>query len=117
MTSPQLALVVGNVLAFLAGQRRGIRLAFVGRRQLTPTSWEFSFQPLTPLRYTPGQYIELTLPHEHRTRAAGAGCSASPRRPASSGRESRVRSQSLCDSRIGRQASSAPSSTSRPDNE
>jgi glycine betaine catabolism B len=61
--SPQLALLVGNVLAFLVGQRRGIRLRFLGRRELTPTSWDFAFAPAAPVRFRPGQYMELTLPH------------------------------------------------------
>jgi ferredoxin-NADP reductase len=62
-SSPQLALLIGNLLAFLVGQRRGIRLRFEGRRQLTPTSWDFAFRPAAPVRFHPGQYMELTLPH------------------------------------------------------
>jgi glycine betaine catabolism B len=62
-SSPQLALLIGNLLAFLVGQRRGIRLRLVERRQLTPTSWDYAFEPLAPVRYRPGQYMELTLPH------------------------------------------------------
>lgn len=69
-SSPQLALVAGNLFAFFFGQRRGIRLTFVGRTQLTPTSWEFEFAPQHPVRFTPGQYMELTLPHA-RTDARG----------------------------------------------
>ena len=61
--SPELALIVGNVLAFAVGQRRGIRLDYQGRSQLTPTSWEFTFRPQRPLSFTPGQYMELALPH------------------------------------------------------
>ncbi|HSN35449.1 MAG TPA: oxidoreductase, partial [Arthrobacter sp.] len=60
--SPELALLVGNALAFAAGQRGRILLRFRGSRPLTPTTTEFSFQPERPLRFTPGQYIELTLP-------------------------------------------------------
>jgi ferredoxin-NADP reductase len=59
----EFALVVANVLAFLVGQRRGIRLEFVERRQLSPTSWEFDFKPLRPVAFAPGQFMELTLPH------------------------------------------------------
>jgi ferredoxin-NADP reductase len=62
-SSPQLALLIGNLLAFLVGQRRGIRLTFEGRRQLTPTSWDLAFRPAAPVRFEPGQYMELTLPH------------------------------------------------------
>lgn len=60
--SPELALLVGNALAFTAGQRGRILLRFRGSRPLTPTTTEFRFQPERPLRFTPGQYIELNLP-------------------------------------------------------
>lgn len=61
--SPELALLAGNALAFAAGQRGRILLRFSGSRPLTPTATEFSFQPQRPVRFTPGQYIELNLPH------------------------------------------------------
>ena len=61
--SPELALVIGNVVAFVFGQRRGIRLEFLGKRRLTPTSWELSFQPSRPVAFRAGQYLELTVPH------------------------------------------------------
>ncbi|MEO5535620.1 MAG: oxidoreductase [Pseudolysinimonas sp.] len=60
---PEFALLVANVLAFLVGQRRGIRLVFAGKRQLSPTSWEFDFTPEKPVTFRPGQFMELTLPH------------------------------------------------------
>lgn len=69
-SSPELALVLGNLVAFVFGQRRGIRLTRVGRRQLTSTTWEFSFQPARPVAFSPGQYMELNLPHG---RADGRG--------------------------------------------
>lgn len=62
-STPELALVLGNVLAFFWGQRRGIRLSFVGRTRLTPTSWRFDFRPQVPVKFLPGQYMELSLPH------------------------------------------------------
>jgi ferredoxin-NADP reductase len=61
--SPELALLVGNLIAFLAGQRGGIRLSFREARPLTPTTTEFSFRPERPVRFAPGQYMELHLPH------------------------------------------------------
>lgn len=61
--SPELALLIVNVLAFLVGQRRGIRLELAGRRQLSPTSWEFDFRALAPVSFRPGQFVELTIPH------------------------------------------------------
>jgi ferredoxin-NADP reductase len=69
-SSPQFALLVGNVVAFFFGQRRGIRLTYVGKTRLTPTSWELEFAPRHPVRFAPGQYLELTLPHR-RTDSRG----------------------------------------------
>lgn len=62
-SSPQLALLVGNLLAFLLGQRRGIRMTYLGKRELGPATWELSFRPQRPVRFSPGQYMELTIPH------------------------------------------------------
>jgi ferredoxin-NADP reductase len=62
-STPELALLIGNLLAFFFGQRRGIRLDFLGRSQLTPTSWQFEFRPHAPVRFLPGQFMELSLPH------------------------------------------------------
>lgn len=62
-STPEFALLVGNLLGFLFGQRRGIRLEYLGRTQLSPTSAEFTFRPLSPLRFRAGQFIELSLPH------------------------------------------------------
>lgn len=60
--SPELALLAGNALAFAVGQRGGVRLAFVASRPLTPTTTEFSFRPERPVRFAPGQALELHLP-------------------------------------------------------
>ena len=61
--SPELALLVGNLLAFLVGQRGGLKLTFTGSRALTPSTTEFAFEPSRPVRFIPGQYMELDLPH------------------------------------------------------
>lgn len=60
--SPEAALLAGNLLAFLAGQRGSVRLRFAGSRPLTPATTEFSFEPARPVRFLPGQYMELDLP-------------------------------------------------------
>jgi ferredoxin-NADP reductase len=61
--TPELALLVGNLVAFAFGQRRGIRLTYLAKRKLTPTAWELSFQPAGAVRFRPGQYLELSVPH------------------------------------------------------
>ncbi|MCU1441202.1 MAG: oxidoreductase [Rhodoglobus sp.] len=61
--TPQFALLVGNLLAFFFGQRRAIRMEYLGKSQIGPTTWELRFQPDRPVRFEPGQYMELTIPH------------------------------------------------------
>lgn len=61
--SPELGLVVMNLIAFFLGQRKTITLDYVGSTALTPTVNEVTFRPEHPVRFTPGQYMELTLPH------------------------------------------------------
>ncbi|ROQ39768.1 ferredoxin-NADP reductase [Frondihabitans sp. PhB188] len=59
----ELALVIGNVLAFAVGQRRRVALEFVERRRLTPTAWEVAFRPRRPVAFRAGQFLELSIPH------------------------------------------------------
>lgn len=61
-SSPELALVVGNLLAFALGQRRAVRLALEERRELVPGTWTLGFRPTAPVRFAPGQYLELDAP-------------------------------------------------------
>ncbi|MGO4582716.1 FAD-dependent oxidoreductase [Arthrobacter sp. 2RAF6] len=68
--SPELALLIGNLLAFLVGQRGRIMLTFKGSRPLTPFTTEFRFEPRRPVRFLPGQFMELNLPH---SRSDGKG--------------------------------------------
>ena len=61
--TPEIALIIGNVAAFALGQRRGIGLTLAGKRSFGPTTAEFTFIPDAPVRFAPGQFLELTLPH------------------------------------------------------
>ncbi|CAN5202528.1 hypothetical protein BH11ACT4_BH11ACT4_01090 [soil metagenome] len=61
--SPLFALLVGNLIGFAFGQRRGIRLTYLGKTPLGPTTWELAFRPARPVRFVPGQYMELMIPH------------------------------------------------------
>ncbi len=62
-STPQFALLVGNLLAFFFGQRRAIRLEYLGKKQIGPNTWELAFQPARAVRHLAGQYMELTIPH------------------------------------------------------
>jgi len=63
-SSPALALVVGNLIAFGFARRQKIILTFNERKKLTPTTDEFVFTPKLPLKYEPGQYLEIQVPHK-----------------------------------------------------
>jgi ferredoxin-NADP reductase len=59
------ALLVGNLVAFaFAFAARGaVRLTLVRRSALTPSVQELSFTAERPVRFEPGQYLELDVPH------------------------------------------------------
>lgn len=59
------ALLVGNLVAFAFAVRAAVRLTLVERRALTPTVRELTFQAKRRLRFAPGQYLELEVPHAH----------------------------------------------------
>lgn len=61
--SPELALLIGNVFAVVAGRPAAAGLRLVAKRALTPTTVEYSFEPDRPLRHRAGQYLELHVPH------------------------------------------------------
>ena len=50
-STPQLALLVGNLIGFAFGQRRGINMTYVGKTQIGPTTWELAFNPARPVRF------------------------------------------------------------------
>lgn len=60
--TPALALVIGNALAWYFGTRGAIKLRLVGKKQMSPTLYDFAFDSNKPA-FVPGQYLELTLPH------------------------------------------------------
>jgi glycine betaine catabolism B len=61
--TPALALIIGNAIAFWWGARHALKLKFVTKKQITPTTYEFEFAADVP--FIAGQYLEFTLPHKH----------------------------------------------------
>ena len=60
--SPELALIIANAVAWCWGAHRALKLKFVEKIQLTPSSYEFVFAGNVP--FTAGQYLEFSLPHK-----------------------------------------------------
>ena len=63
ISKPDVAILVGNTFAFMLGAKRAISLTYAGSRELASGTHEFLFKPNQKLKFKPGQYIELTLPH------------------------------------------------------
>ncbi|MET0734356.1 MAG: flavodoxin reductase [Microbacterium sp.] len=59
------ALIVGNLVAFAFAARAAVRLTLESRADLTPTVRELTFRTKRGLRFLPGQYLELEVPHHH----------------------------------------------------
>ena len=57
------ALLIGNLLAFAFTFRTAVRMTLTRRRHLTPTVQELTFRTKRPLRFAPGQFLELDVPH------------------------------------------------------
>lgn len=71
-TSPQLALIIGNIFAFSVNPLDHLAVVFRQRVALTPTSFDYIFDlpKHRRLHFLPGQYMEWTLPH-HRIDGRG----------------------------------------------
>jgi ferredoxin-NADP reductase len=63
LVSPEIALLIGNLAAFIIGKKRGIILTLKGRRPLAGNQVEYVFEASRRLRFEAGQYIELHIPH------------------------------------------------------
>lgn len=58
--TPALAIVLGNLVGWWFGQRRGIKLRFVAKKQMGVSTFEFTFDS-PKVQFEPGQYLEMTV--------------------------------------------------------
>ncbi len=64
-TTPELALVIGNVLAYILDPRVRLFPVLTQKIRIAADTADFVFTPGRRLAYQPGQYMEWTLPHDH----------------------------------------------------
>ncbi len=64
-STPELALVTGNVFAYLFSPKWRVVLSLKKKTRLAPDILDFTFTPSHRLAFAPGQYIECTLEHPH----------------------------------------------------
>ena len=61
--SPEIALLLGNLVAFAFARRSGLDLELEGSRRLGGDTHELTFRSRRAVSFVPGQYLELSLPH------------------------------------------------------
>ncbi|MDE2030980.1 MAG: oxidoreductase [Patescibacteria group bacterium] len=65
-STPELALIVGNVFSYLVSPKLKLMLRFKSKTQIAKDTYDFSFaSSKDEIPFRPGQYFEWTLPHEH----------------------------------------------------
>lgn len=64
-STPELALLVGNIFAFLVSPKGKWILKLKEKIRIAPDIYEFLFNADRKLSFQPGQYLEWTLPHKH----------------------------------------------------
>ncbi len=62
--TPQFALIMGNLYAYIVGSKQKLSLRFKSKQMLSPTVYEFTFTPDQQLDFEAGQYMEWTLEHK-----------------------------------------------------
>lgn len=67
-TTPELALVLGNVFSYLVSPKQKLVLQLKDITKLSPDSFNFVFAAPQRLNYHPGQYLEWTLEHDRQDR-------------------------------------------------
>jgi ferredoxin-NADP reductase/Na+-translocating ferredoxin:NAD+ oxidoreductase RnfD subunit len=60
---PEIALLIGNLLAFIITPKFHARLKLTAVNQVTERVYDYVFQPDRQLRFLPGQYMQWTLAH------------------------------------------------------
>ncbi len=61
-STPELVLLLGNLFSYLVGSKQRLKLILDGQRDLGADVHEFAFVPNQQLNFSPGQYLEWTLP-------------------------------------------------------
>lgn len=63
--TPELALITANIFSYFVSFKRKLILTLKEKIQISPDVFDFVFSPSQKLAFSPGQYMEWTLPHPH----------------------------------------------------
>ena len=63
-TTPELAVLLGNVFAYIVSPKTTLRLRLKSKVQVAPGTYDFVFARARKFAFAPGQYMEWTLGHD-----------------------------------------------------
>ena len=63
-STPEMALVIGDVFSYLISPKFKLILKFAGKRKVAENTYSFYFRTDQNFTFKPGQYFEWTVPHE-----------------------------------------------------
>jgi glycine betaine catabolism B len=63
-STPEIALVIGNVFSYLVSPKQKLLLTLKDKLQVGADTIDFTFTPDQKLSFSPGQYMEWTFPHD-----------------------------------------------------
>lgn len=64
-TTPEQALVIGNIFSYIVSPKYKIISTIQQKIQINPDTFDFLLDPQKKLAFSPGQYMEWTLPHKN----------------------------------------------------
>lgn len=64
-TTPESALIIGNIYSFMVSPKGRYVLTLKWKNQLAPDIYDYIFESKEKITFTPGQYMEWTLGHDH----------------------------------------------------
>lgn len=63
--TPEMALIAGNIFSYIVNPKYRLLLPLLQKFQISPDTFVFDFGKIKNFKFTPGQYMEWTLPHPH----------------------------------------------------
>lgn len=63
--SPELALIIGNILSYIVSPKYKLFLTLKEKIKIAPNIYDFVFSSNKKINFEPGQYMEWTLPHDN----------------------------------------------------
>ncbi|MFI5265167.1 MAG: FAD-dependent oxidoreductase [Candidatus Levyibacteriota bacterium] len=63
--APEMALVIGNIFSYIVSPKDKVVSTVKQKLQIAPDMLDFLIAPTKKLAFTPGQYMEWTLPHKN----------------------------------------------------